>query len=1030
MILPAKLAKPSSAKLRRQGTSQLEKQAEYSQDIASEHVPTEVIDSESKAKRLLHELQVHQVELEMQNQELKEARIAESESAQRYIELFDFSPMGYFVLDSSGFISKLNLRGASLLGIERANVIGSSFLNYIITTHKDVFKKCLASIFNGEGKHSCDILVQVHSRSVWLHVEASQCQFSSACLVAIKDISERKQVEAGLVQVQKELSNSLGELERVFNLSANLVCIASPEGYFKKISPAFSEILGFSEAEFMDKPFAEFVHPDDRELTNEKMESLAKGIPVIRFPNRYICKDGSYKWLEWSARSFGDEGYIYAIAYDITERIKIENGLEQTLKDLDASKKSVVEAHEFANSLINTVREPLVSLDQDLRVVTVSRSFYTLFKLIPEEVVGKYIYDVGNKPWDIPKLRQLLETILPEQAAFNDYEVEYDFITIGRRTMLLSARQVEQKMGKQRIILLTIKDITQRKLAENKLKLAANVFTHAREGIFITDAEANIIDVNDKFTDMTGFSREEVIGQSTRILQSGRQSPDFYSSMWLGLQKDGYWSGELWNRRKNKELYAQLLTISAVYDEPGQLSNYVAFATDITLMKQSQAELERIAHYDILTNLPNRVLLADRLTQAMLQCRRHEQSLAVVFLDLDGFKAVNDTYGHDFGDQLLIALSDRMKEALREGDSLSRIGGDEFVAVLADLPHVEDCEPVLGRLLLAASEPITIAGVIINVSASIGITLYPEDNVDADQLMRHADQAMYVAKQSGKNRYHIFDTAQDDAVKLQREHLAAIRDALDKQEFVLHFQPNVNMRTGNVVGMEALIRWQHPERGLLNPIDFLPAVENNPMCIEIGEWVIDAALTQISHWQKLGLNLSVSTSVNISAVQLQQADFVDRLAAILAAHPDVAPRYLELEVLETSALHDVDHVSEIMASCIALGVNFALDDFGTGYSSLTHLRRLPANLIKIDQSFVRDMLTDSDDLAIVQGVIALAKSFKRNVIAEGVETIAHGKALLDLGCDLAQGYGIAKPMPPGDVAAWVESWQPDTSWKT
>ena len=575
----------------------------------------------------------------------------------------------------------------------------------------------------------------------------------------------------------------------------------------------------------------------------------------------------------------------------------------------------------------------------------------------------------------------------------------------------------------------THQNITDRKLSEEKLKLAASVFTHAREDIIITDAKATIIDLNETFTTTTGYSREEAIGQNPRMLQSNKQSPQFYADMWKALQEEGYWYGEIWNRRKNGEIYAEMKTISAVRDENGATSHYVALGSDITPMKKHQDQLEHIAHYDLLTNLPNRVLLSDRLSQAMVQCRRHKQSLAVVFLDLDGFKAVNDSYGHDIGDKLLIAISVRMKKALREGDSLSRFGGDEFVAVLADLNTVNDSEIVLERLLLAASESITIDNIVLNISTSIGVTFYPQDNVDPDLLMRHADQAMYIAKQSGKNCYHLFDKAQDDAIKMQQENLKAIRRALDKQEFVLHYQPNVNMRMGKVMGVEALIRWQHPERGLLNPKEFLPVIENNAISIEVGEWVIDTALSQISTWQKMGLNLSVSISVNISAVQLQQTNFVERLTKILAAHPDVEPHYLELEVLETSALNDVTRTSEIMNACMALGVKFALDDFGTGYSSLTYLRQLPASLIKIDQSFVRNMIKNADDFAIVEGVIALAKLFKRNVIAEGVETSEHGTALLKLGCELAQGYGIAKPMLASEIPVWVNNWQPDEDWQ-
>jgi diguanylate cyclase (GGDEF)-like protein/PAS domain S-box-containing protein len=563
--------------------------------------------------------------------------------------------------------------------------------------------------------------------------------------------------------------------------------------------------------------------------------------------------------------------------------------------------------------------------------------------------------------------------------------------------------------------------------ANKELKLAASVFANAREGIFITDANGIIIEVNETFSAITGYSREEIIGQNPRILQSGIQSTEFYSSMWKSLLEKEHWYGEIWNRDKSGKFYAELLTISAVKSSAGQVQNYVALFSDITVMKNHQSQLEHIVHYDVLTNLPNRVLLADRLNQAIAGSQRSHNSLAVVFLDLDGFKAVNDTHGHNVGDELLIMVAKLMKDALRDGDTLARIGGDEFIAVLPNLDKNEDYQQVLDRLLLAASEIVTIGGIELQVSTSIGVTLYPQDGADADILMRHADQAMYQAKQAGKNCYHLFDTEHDEAVNFRQESINNISAALDKGEFVLYYQPKVNMLTGEIVGVEALIRWQHPLRGLLTPIDFLPITEDHAISIEIGEWVIDTALKQISHWQKIGFTLPIS--INISAYQLQQSNFVTRFTTLLAAHKDVSPHDLELEILETSVLEDVQHISSIMNACIALGTNFSLDDFGTGYSSLTHLRRLPANLIKIDQTFVRDMSHDADDLAIVKGVIALAKSFKRDVIAEGVETIDHGNTLLQLGCDLAQGYGIARPMPASDIPTWINDWKPDVSWQ-
>lgn len=561
-----------------------------------------------------------------------------------------------------------------------------------------------------------------------------------------------------------------------------------------------------------------------------------------------------------------------------------------------------------------------------------------------------------------------------------------------------------------------------------RLELAASVFTHAREGILITDAHGDIVDINQTFSHITGYSRSESLGKNPRILSSGRHDAEFYQRLWNDLNTNGFWSGEVWNKRKNGEIYAQMQNISRIQDDTGAVINYVSLFSDITQLKEHQQQLEYIAHYDALTRLPNRVLLADRLKQAMARSHRNGLSLAVLYIDLDGFKSVNDNHGHDLGDQLLITVASRWADTLREGDTLARIGGDEFIVILVDFEQSQDYQPILQRLLNAAAEPVNVNNQLLRVSASIGVTLYPQDGSDADQLLRHADQAMYLAKQAGKNCFHVFDVAKDVAVKNHRECIEQIRNALEMQEFVLYYQPKVNMRTGVVIGAEALIRWQHPERGVLPPAAFLPIVENHVISIEIGDWVINQALLQMSLWRKAGLDLCVS--VNVGAVQLQQGHFALRLRQQLAAHADVPPGNLELEIVETSALEDIADVAELMRQCCQLGVRFAVDDFGTGYSSLTYLKRLPAELLKIDQSFVRDMLDDPDDLAIVKGVIGLARAFHRKVLAEGVETIAHGQLLLAQDCELAQGYGIARPMPASEIPTWVANWRPDITWST
>jgi diguanylate cyclase (GGDEF)-like protein/PAS domain S-box-containing protein len=571
-------------------------------------------------------------------------------------------------------------------------------------------------------------------------------------------------------------------------------------------------------------------------------------------------------------------------------------------------------------------------------------------------------------------------------------------------------------------------EVEQRRLAEEQLRLAASVFTYAREGISITDPQGIIIDVNEAFCDITGYSRAEVIGQNPRILQSGRHDAAFYQAMWNSLIQEGHWTGEVWNRRKNGDLLAELLTISAVKAENGQLLHYLALFSDISAQKAHEKQLEHIAHFDSLTNLPNRVLLADRLHQAMSLAQRRNQLLAVVYLDLDGFKDVNDTYGHDVGDQLLLLLALRMQHALRESDTIARLGGDEFVAVLMDLNSEAECPPLLERLLEAASEPMRRGGRELRVSASIGVAFYPQsEEINPDQLLRQADQAMYQAKLSGKNRYKLFDAERESHLRGRHESIERIDQAIRQQEFVLYYQPKVNMRLGRVVGAEALIRWQHPQEGLLSPHVFLPILEDHPLSVTLGEWVIETALLQLEQWQDQGLD--VPLSVNIGAYHLQQPDFMERLRGMLQAHPRVNPGQLELEIVETSTLQDMRHAAKVITDCLDLGIEFALDDFGTGYSSLIYLKSLPVRHLKVDQTFVRDMLDDADDLAIVEGVLGLATAFQRRAVAEGVETLEHGSLLLRLGCEIAQGYGIARPMPAQDVPSWCEQWLPAGEWR-
>ncbi|WP_392339648.1 EAL domain-containing protein [Moritella marina] len=487
---------------------------------------------------------------------------------------------------------------------------------------------------------------------------------------------------------------------------------------------------------------------------------------------------------------------------------------------------------------------------------------------------------------------------------------------------------------------------------------------------------------------------------------------------------------ELEYRRKSKDghwLWIQTIGEFTAWDEQQKPLWCTGVHTDISQRKQQQQKLELMAHYDILTKLPNRSLLAERFKLGTVHSQQSGSMLAVCFLDLDNFKPVNDSYGHDIGDQLLIEVAQRLSLNIDVQDTASRQGGDEFVLLLEDIKSLDHCKEILARINNALAQPYLIAGYTFNISASIGVTLYPDNNADLDTLLRHADYSMYQAKLAGKNRIHLFNPEQYKQKTQKNQLLDEIEQALSNNEFTLYYQPKINMKTGEVYGAEALIRWLHPEKGLIPPLDFLPIIEGSALEIKVGDWVINQALQQAVTWQKQGIFIEVS--VNIACYHLISATFLAQLKNALASYPHFNAKYLQLEILESGALTDLDTMRGILNTCRnEFGVNIALDDFGTGYSSLTHLKDLPANTIKIDQSFVKNMLEESDDYAIINGVLALAGSFNRDVIAEGVETTEHGLMLIEMGCYAGQGYGIARPMPAAALPNWLHSYIPNQQW--
>ena len=820
-------------------------------------------------------------------------------------------------------------------------------------------------------------------------------------------------VSAAFYRRQLQIAAQRTETERqqrihatVFDSSTDAIVITDAAASILSVNPAFTRITGYTQTEAVGRnPVHLLASPQqDARFYDEMWETLRReGAWQGEVINTH--KSGSSYDIQLSITAacdpHGKVQHFIAIASDITERKRAEQALKRE------SEKNL--------ALLRNASDGIHILDPDGHVIEASDSFCAMLGYSREEAIGMHV-----SQWDAILDRHALAAAIRQQLA---HRGRSEFESRHRRKdgsvfdVEISGYPLE--LDGRPVLFNSSRDITARKQAEAELRIAATAF-ETQDGIIVTDADSNILRVNPAFTDITGYTAADVMGKNPRILKSGRHDSGFYAAMWDSINAHGSWSGEIWNRRKNGEIYPERLTISALRDPDGKLTNYVASIADITLRKAAEEEIRSLAFYDPLTGLPNRRLMLDRLQQALASCLRSQKQGALLFIDLDNFKSLNDTLGHDKGDLLLQQVARRLELCVRKGDTVARLGGDEFVVMLEDLSNhpmegASQTESVGEKILEMLNKPYQLMLHEYHNSPSIGATLFGPAHGDIDELFKQADIAMYQAKKAGRNNLRFFDPQMQESLNSKAALEDDLRKSLTRAQFSLYYQIQVDERH-RALGVEALIRWIHPERGLVAPDQFIPLAEETGLILPIGQWVLEAACAQLKAWEARPLTRNLHLSVNVSAKQFHQPDFAAQVQAAIAHHA-VDPAKLKLELTESMLLDNVSETIATMNALKALGVSISLDDFGTGYSSLQYLKKLPLDQFKIDKSFVRDLAVSSSDRAIVQSIIAMAHSLDLDVIAEGVETAEQCDLLMHNGCVHFQGYLFGKPLPIAEFEA-------------
>lgn len=922
----------------------------------------------------------------------------------------DKSPLAYLITFRNKVLH-VNQACLQLFGYDNLEQIDNSsiFNNILDNTRQNT---PISGILYSEAIHEKNtqstVIFSSDNKNLIVNVTTFDIPGSSYTALLITENNPLHHID-NTTQLAESLPKNEEHFRVIFERSASGIALVNLEGYLKITNSAVQKMLGYNANELSSMVFTDFTHPDDVNKNWELQQELVTGVrDHYKMEKRCFRKNGEMFWGSVNVSAIrNDDGKVHSIIgvlEDVTERKNIENELEKSTAQFKA--------------IFNSISDAAVFVGTNRHIIMINPAVSKHFGYSFDDLRGKSAEVLYANTEDYQFLGHSRFNI---DANINSqlYEMTYQRKDGSHFIGETQGTKVEDEHGNFIGFIGIIRDISERKKTEERLRLSQKIFEDTAKAILVTDADNMIIDANDAFCETTGYQRQELIGQSPRILKSGMHNNKFYKKLWDSLNRSGYWKGEIWDKKKNGDLFPTWSTISVVKDHLGHAVNYVAIFSDITEIKQSEKRLEYLAHYDQLTKLPNRMLFNDRLSQAIARAERHKDSMAIMYIDLDGFKQVNDTLGHTAGDELLKNVAERLKICVREEDTIARLGGDEFAIIINELQSIDFLHILAKRITEELSISLNYGGREISVTGSIGVATYPSNGNDEETLLRHADQAMYYAKQLGRNTYQFFDPAIKADI-IHRIHLGSdLRSAIKNDEFFIVFQPKYDLLMSKVVGVEALVRWQHPERGLILPIDFIPFAEDSDLIIPIGRKIIDLVCQHAQTWHAKG-HQSLPFAINISARQFRYDSFVEYFRDILKK-ANIPASMLELEVTESLLMIDIENTINMLNELKGMGFKISIDDFGTGYSSLSYLKKLPVDTLKIDRSFVMDVSDNNDDREIISTILSMAENLNLHVIAEGVENIEQLNFLSKNFCHEIQGNLIATPVSFEELLPTIHS---------